>query len=128
MKNKLCVFVLFLTMSSMSFAQSIRLRANFYETNIDGEKTQEESDRLLVLDLDKKVITIFGNPSERFDIYESFEIDERTTMFPSIDKDLVEFAIEYYVGDDYYYITIQSIVENESGTFNNRMYVCTLIE
>ena len=78
--------------------------------------------------MDKKVITIFGNPSERFDIYESFEIDERTTMFPSIDKDLVEFAIEYYVGDDYYYVTIQSIVENESGTFNNRMYVCTLIE
>ena len=97
----------------MCSAQNIRLRAKFYETKIGETKTQEESNKLLIFDIDKMNLTIYGNPSERFDFYESFEIDEKTFMFPSLDSLGMEFASEYYIGDEFIYITIQKPTENE---------------
>jgi hypothetical protein len=73
-------------------------------------------------------LTIYGNPSERFDFYESFEIDEKTFMFPSLDSKGLEFAIEYYIGEDYVYITIQNATENKDGSFDSRMYVCEVLD
>ena len=118
----------FLSIGSICHAQNIRLRAKFYETKIGETKTQEESNKLLIFDIDKMNLTIYGNPSERFDFYESFEIDEKTFMFPSLDSLGMEFAIEYYIGDEFIYITIQKPTENEEGSFDHRMYVCEILE
>lgn len=125
---KALLFFSIFFVSSIAFGQKIRLRANFYETNTGNIKTQDESDKLLVLDLDNLNLTIYGNPSERFDFYESFNIDENTTMFPSLDENGDEFALEIYLGEDYVYVTIQFPEENELGSFDNRMYVCSVIE
>jgi hypothetical protein len=125
---KTILLFLFLSFGSMCSAQNIRLRAKFYETKIGETKTQEESNKLLIFDIDKMNLTIYGNPSERFDFYESFEIDEKTFMFPSLDSLGMEFAIEYYIGDEFIYITIQKPTENEEGSFDHRMYVCEILE
>jgi hypothetical protein len=109
-------------------AQNIRLRAKFQEIEINGVKTQSESDRLLELDLDEKFLKIYGNPTERFDIYESFEIDEQTFMFPSLDKDGKEYAVELFYSDEYIYITIQNPTENPNSTFDHRQFVCKRIK
>jgi hypothetical protein len=109
-------------------AQNIRLRAKFQEIELNGVKTQSESDRLLELDLDDKFLRIYGNPTERFDIYESFEIDEQTFMFPSLDKDGKEFAIELFYSDEFIFITIQDPAENPNGTFDHRQFVCKRIK
>lgn len=126
MKNIL--FFLFLGVGSICLGQNIRLRAKYYETKNGEIKTQEESNKLLTFDIDKMNLTIYGNPSERFDFYETFEIDEKTFMFPSLDSSGMEFAIEYYIGEDYIYITIQKPTENEDGSFDYRMYVCEILE
>jgi len=125
---KTIFFFVFLSFGSICFAQNIRLRAKFYETKSGETKTQEESKKLLSFDIDKMNLIIYGNPSERFDFYESFEIDEKTFMFPSLDSLGMEFAIEYYIGDDFIYITIQKPTENEDGSFDYRMYVCEKLE
>ena len=125
---KTILLFLILSFGSICLAQNIRLRAKFYETKIGGIKNQEESNKLLTFDLDKMNLTIYGNPSERFDFYESFEIDEKTFMFPSLDSKGLEFAIEYYIGEDYVYITIQNATENMDGSFDSRMYVCEVLD
>jgi hypothetical protein len=91
-------------------------------------KTQTESDRLLELNLDDLFLKIYGNPTESFDIYESFEIDENTFMFPSLDKDGKEFAIELFYSDEYIFITIQDPTENSNSTFDHRQFVCKQIK
>jgi hypothetical protein len=126
MKNIL--LILFLSIGSICLGQNIRLRAKYYVTKVGDNKTQEESNKLITLDIDKMNLTIYGNPSERFDFYETFEVDEKTFMFPSLDSLGKEFAIEYYIGEDFIYITIQNPTENQDGSFDYRMYVCEMLE
>jgi hypothetical protein len=118
------IFGLILFCSLQINAQTLRLRAKFQEIEINGVKTQTESDRLLELNLDDLYLKIYGNPTESFDIYESFEIDENTFMFPSLDKDGKEFAIELFYSDEYIFITIQDPTENSNSTFDHRQFVC----
>jgi hypothetical protein len=49
-------------------------------------------------------------------------------MFPSLDKDGKEFAIELFYSDEYIFITIQDPTENPNGTFDHRQFVCKRIK
>ncbi len=111
-----------------SIGQPIRLRAEYLKGNNGVTKYEEESNKLLVVNFEKMNLIIYGNPNERFDFYDSFEIDDATTMLPALDKDGVEFAIELYLVEKYIYVTIQNATENKFGEFDSRMYICTVIE
>jgi hypothetical protein len=100
------------------------LRASYLETNIDGDKTVSESKRLIVLDTVNLSLTLYGATTEKFDLYEDFDIGEGVHMYPGLDKEGKEWAIEYYPSEEWIYITIQDPIENEDGSFDSVMYVC----
>ncbi len=127
MKNIL--FLIFLTFAPFCLeAQTIRYRAFFEEVKINGKKVQSESKKLIIVNIDDYYVKIFGSETERFDIYETFEINDSTFMFPSLDKKGNDFAIELLFTDKYTYITIQTPTENEVGGFDHRQFVCRKIE
>ena len=120
------VFI-FLFISNIGQAQIFRLRAHYEEVELNGEKQQSESKRLIIFDVTNYKVTLYGFKTEQFDIYEEFEIDDSTFMFPSLDKDGNEFAIELSFTTEYIYVTIQTPTENEVGEFDHRQFVCKRI-
>lgn len=123
------LFSIFLVLTSLTInAQSIRYRALFEEVQINGKKEQSESKKLIVVNIDEYFVKIYGAKTEQFDIYETFEINDSTFMFPALDKDGNDFAIELLFSKKYTYITIQTPKENESGEFDRRQFVCKKIE
>jgi hypothetical protein len=120
------VFI-FLMISNFGQAQNFRLRAHYEEVEINGEKQQSESKRLIIFDVTNYKVTLYGFKTEQFDIYEEFEIDDSTFMFPSLDKDGNEFAIELSFLEDYIHVTIQTPTENEVGGFDYREFICKRI-
>jgi hypothetical protein len=109
-------------------AQSYRYRAVFEEVKVNGKKEQSESKKLIIVNIDDYFVKIYGATTERFDIYETFEINDSTFMFPALDKDGNDFAIELLISGKYTYITIQTPTENELGEFDRRRFVCIKIE
>jgi hypothetical protein len=121
------LILIFLLLSHVSQAQVFRLRAKFEEVVVDGEKYQTESKRLIIFDVTEFKLTLYGVTTETFDLYEEFDIDENTTMFPGLDKEGNEFAIELSFEEEYIIITIQTPTENEIGEFDYRRFYCKRI-
>ena len=127
MTNFLLSFLLCFA-SFFNHAQTFRYRAYFEEVEINGKKVQSESNKLIIVNRDENYVKIFGFETERFDIYETFEINDSTLMFPSLDKNENNFAIELLFTKKYTYLTIQTPTENEVGEFDHRQFVCKKIE
>jgi hypothetical protein len=121
------LILIFLLLSHVSQAQVFRLRAKFEEVVVDGEKYQTESKRLIIFDVTEFKLTLYGVTTETFDLYEEFDIDENTSMFPGLDKEGNEFAIELSFEEEYIIITIQTPTENEIGEFDYRRFYCKRI-
>lgn len=121
------LILIFLLLSHVSQGQVFRLRAKFEEVVVDGEKYQTESKRLIIFDVTEFKLTLYGVTTETFDLYEEFDIDENTSMFPGLDKEGNEFAIELSFEEEYIIITIQTPTENEIGEFDYRRFYCKRI-
>lgn len=121
---KTILIILALTVSTDYFSQVIRLRANYSEVNIQGEKQVEKSKILITLDTANLSLIIYDFHTEKYDLYEDFDFGGGVHMYPGLDKDGNEWAIEYYPGEEWIYLTIQSAIENKNGTFNSTRYAC----
>jgi hypothetical protein len=123
MRN-LFLLILIIHFQFFANAQEYKFRANFKEVKIENDVKQYESTSILILNLESLTLKVFDNVSETYNIYKSFEIDDHTTMFPSIDKNNNEFAIELDFQEEYIYITIQNATENKIGAYDHIQYVC----
>ena len=121
------LLLVFLLLGNLSNAQVFRLRAKFEEVETDGAKQQFESKRLIIFNVTDYKVILYGATTEQFDLYEQFEIDENTWMFPALDKEGNEFAIELSFIEEYNYVTIQTPTENKVGGFDHRKFVCKRI-
>jgi hypothetical protein len=124
---KKLLLISFFFVLNVGYSQVFRLRAKFEEVVVVGEKYQTESKRLIIFDVTEFKLTLYGVTTETFDLYEEFDIDENTSMFPGLDKEGNEFAIELSFEEEYIIVTIQTPTENEIGEFDYRRFYCKRI-
>ena len=122
--KKLFLLLLIIHFQFFANAQEYKFRAKFKEVKIENDVKQYESTSILILNLESLTLKVFDNVSETYNIYKSFEIDDHTTMFPAIDKNNNEFAIELDFQEEYIYLTIQNATENKIGAYDHIQYVC----